>query len=119
MIAHMHAHSNRMTAWKVTGGVPTKVYETYDWSTPTQILLDSVHTNPAPNPATQTGGGVSGDLTLLPTDSLQWECAVDNNSNTTLKFRDEVFTGEMCIMSGLVVPTDEPLNQYDFTCYRN
>jgi hypothetical protein len=119
MAAHMHAHSSRMTAWKVTGGVPTKVYETYDWSTPTQILLDSVHTNPMFNPTTQTGGGVSGEMTLLPTDSLQWECAVNNDSSATLTFRDEVFTGEMCIMTGLVVPTDNPLSQYDFTCLRN
>jgi hypothetical protein len=119
MAAHMHAHSDRMTAWKVTGGAPTKIYETYDWSTPTQILLDSVHTNPLFNPTTQTGGGVSGEMTLLPTDSLQWECSVKNDSNATLTFRDEVFTGEMCIMTGLVVPTDNPLSQYNFTCLRN
>ncbi len=119
MAAHMHVHSTRMTAWKVSGGVPSKIYETFDWSAPTEILLDSVHNNPQPDPATQTGGGVSGLLTLQPSESLQWECEINNTGNDTLQFRNEVFTGEMCIMTGLVVPTDNPLDQYDFTCLRN
>jgi hypothetical protein len=119
MAAHMHAYADRMTAWTVTDGQANLVYETYDWSTPTEILFDSVHANTMPDPAAQTPGGATGDLILQPTDSLQWECDVNNTSATTLTFRNEVYTGEMCIMTGAVVPADDPMNPYDFTCTRN
>jgi hypothetical protein len=119
MAAHMHAHATRMSAWKVSDGTPSLVYETYNWDTPTELHFDSVHTNSPANPATQTGGGMSGPLTVAVGETIQWECAVDNTSNVTLTFRNEVYTGEMCIMTGEVVPTDDPMSQYDFTCTRN
>jgi hypothetical protein len=119
MAAHMHVHATRMTAWKVTGGTPTQIYETYDWSTPTDLRFDSVHQNLPANASTQTGGGMTGTLTLQPGDLLQWECEVNNTGNTTLTFRNEVRTGEMCIMTGAVVPIDDPMSPYDFTCTRN
>ena len=62
--AHMHAHATRMTVWKVSNGQPTQVYETYNWATPTDLHYDSVHTNNAADPATQTGGGMTGTLTV-------------------------------------------------------
>jgi hypothetical protein len=119
LAAHMHVHATRMSAWKVSNGTPSLVYETYDWGTPTELRYDTMHTNPPANHATQTGGGVSGALTLQPGEYLQWECEVNNTSSNTLTFRNEVFTGEMCIMTGQVVPTDNPMSQYDFTCLRN
>jgi hypothetical protein len=119
LAAHMHVHSDRMTAWKVTNGQPTLIYETYDWSSPTELRYDSVHTNQMPDPATQTPGGTSGDLVLQPTDTLQWQCDVNNTSNVTLTFRNEVETGEMCIMTGVMVPADNPMNADNFECQRN
>ncbi|MGH7272650.1 MAG: hypothetical protein ACREJ3_19645 [Polyangiaceae bacterium] len=119
LAAHMHAHSSRMTVWKVSAGQPTMVYESYSWENPVGFSYDSVHTNPAPDRATQTPGASSGQLTLQPTDTLQWECAVDNTSSNTLTFRNEVYTGEMCIVGGTMVPADDPMNPYDFTCTRN
>jgi hypothetical protein len=117
--AHMHAHATRMTVWKVSNGQPTQVYETYNWSTPTDLHYDSVHTNNPADPATQTGGGMSGSLTVDPTESIQWECEVNNDGTVPLTFRNEVFTGEMCIVTGSVVPTDDPMNRYDYTCTQN
>ncbi len=117
--AHMHAHATRMTVWKVSNGQPTQVYETYNWATPTDIRYDSVHNNVPADPATQTGGGMSGTLTVDPTESIQWECEVDNTGSVPLTFRNEVYTGEMCIVTGSVVPTDDPMNHYDYTCTLN
>ncbi|HTB76159.1 MAG TPA: hypothetical protein VK762_23085 [Polyangiaceae bacterium] len=117
--AHMHAHATRMSAWKVTGGQPSLVYENYDWASPTEIRYDSVHQNTMPDPATQTPGGSTGQMILQPTDTLQWECDVDNTSNVTLTFRNEVYTGEMCIMTGVMVPADDPMKPDDFTCTLN
>jgi hypothetical protein len=119
LYAHMHAHSARMTVWKVSGGKPSLVYETYDWSDPTQIKYDSVHQNTMPNRAMQTPGGSTGQLVLQPTDSLQWECEVNNTSDVTLTFRNEVNTGEMCIVTGEMVPADDPMKAANFTCNLN
>jgi hypothetical protein len=78
-----------------------------------------VHTNAPSNRATRTAGGSSGPILLEPGDSLQWECAVDNTSDDVLTFRNEVYTGEMCILAGIEVPTDDPMQPYDFTCSRD
>jgi len=119
LYAHMHAHAARMTVWKVSGGQSTLLYETYDWSNPTEIKYDSVHTNSMPDRATQTPGGATGAVVLQPTDTIQWECAVDNTSDVTLTFKNEVYTGEMCIVTGSMVPADDPMNADNFTCVQN
>ena len=108
LAAHMHVHATRMSAWKVSGGQPSLVYETYNWDQPTNVRYDSVHQNTMPDRATLTPGGSSGKMVLQPTDTLQWECEVDNTSDVTLTFRNEVYTGEMCIMTGVMVPDDDP-----------
>jgi hypothetical protein len=54
-----------------------------------------------------------------PTDTIQWECDIDNTSQDVLTFRNEVFTGEMCILTGAMVPADDPMNADDFTCTLN
>jgi hypothetical protein len=119
LAAHMHVHASRMSAWKVTGGQASLVYETYNWDQPTNVRYDSVHTNTMPNRAMQIPGGSTGQMILQPTDTLQWECEVDNTSDITLTFRNEVYTGEMCIMTGEMVPADDPMTPNDFTCTLN
>ncbi len=125
LAAHMHVHSTRMSAWKVSsvdGGPPTAtlIYETYSWSAPTVLKYDSAHPdNPPPDRATQSPGGTSGTLVVDPTDTIQWECDVDNTSNDVLTFKNEVFTGEMCILTGSMVPADNPMNPDNFTCTLN
>ncbi len=119
LAAHMHAHTSRLSMWKVTAGVAAQIYESYSWENPAGFSFDSVHTNPTWDRATQVPGAVSGQLVLQPSDSLQWECAVNNDSNVTLTFRNEVYTGEMCVVGGTMVPADDAMNPYDFTCTRN
>jgi hypothetical protein len=119
LAAHMHAHTSRLSMWKVTAGTPTQIYESYSWENPVGFEYDSVHTNPAWDRANQVPGATSGQLVLQPTDTLQWECAVDNTSDVTLTFRNEVYTGEMCIVGGTMVPADDPMNPDDFTCTLN
>jgi hypothetical protein len=119
LYAHMHAHSDRMTVWKVSGGQPSVVYETYDWASPTALKYDTVHTNTMPDRATQTPGGATGPLVVQPTDTIQWECEVDNTSDVTLTFRNEVYTGEMCIVTGVMVPADDPMKPDNFLCDLN
>jgi hypothetical protein len=119
LYAHMHAHADRMSVWKVSGGKPSLVYETYDWSAPTQIKFDSVHTNTAADRSTRTAGGSSGELVVQPTETIQWECEVNNTGDVMLTFRNEVYTGEMCIVTGEMVPVDDPMKPGNFTCTLN
>jgi hypothetical protein len=120
LAAHMHTHATRMTAWKVSGGVRTKVLEAFNWAEPGTVYFDSVHQNPTSDASAQrTGADISGDLVIQPTDELQWECAIDNTSAQTLTFRNEVQTGEMCVVTGTEVRDDDPMAQGGFGCVRN
>jgi hypothetical protein len=119
LAAHMHAHATRMTAWKVSANQPALVYEAFDWAEPVSLRYDSVHANTPPNRATRTAGGSTGQLVVRPEDSLQWECDVNNTSAQVLTFRNEVYTGEMCVLTGIAVPVDDPMRPYDFICTRN
>jgi hypothetical protein len=120
LAAHMHTHAARMTAWKVTNGAKTKVMEAFDWEEPATLYFDSAHVNTPSNAATKTAGGdYTGDLTIQPSDVLQWECDIDNTSAETLTFRNEVKTGEMCVVTGSMVNAVDPNEPTDFTCVRN
>jgi hypothetical protein len=120
LTAHMHAHANRMTIWKVAGKEKSKVLEDYSWADPQTLMFDSAHTNAPADPDTATAGGdVSGDLIVQPTEAIQWECDINNDSNITLTFRNEVFTGEMCLVAGTAVSADDPSKLADFVCTRN
>jgi hypothetical protein len=120
---HMHAHALRMSAWVVPNGNAAskkQVLEAYSWEDPSNIFYDTAHTNTPADPTTKTAGSdVSGDLVVNPTDSIQWECEVNNDSDKVLTFRNEVFTGEMCILTGSMVRADDPMQTADFRCTLN
>jgi hypothetical protein len=120
LAAHMHEHAVRMTAWKISGNERTRILESYKWDEPGQVRFDTVHDNPAPIAASRaTGADISGDLVVMPDERVEWECAVENDGNTTLTFRNEVLTGEMCVLTGTQVRADDPMQPSDFTCIRN
>lgn len=120
LAAHMHTHATRMTAWKVTAGTRTKVLEAFNWEDPGTVHFDSAHQNPKSDAvAKNTGADYSGDLILEPTDEIQWECEVENTGTQVLTFRNEVLTGEMCVVTGAQVGVDDPSTKTDFACVRN
>jgi hypothetical protein len=120
LASHMHAHAKRMTVYKASGGKLTKLLENYSWENPAQFFYDSAHTvSPADPVALQAGGDFSGDLYLAPTDTIQWECEIVNDGDTVLTFRNEVYTGEMCLVGGSLVNADDPMTLTDFTCNRD
>jgi hypothetical protein len=104
LTGHFHAHTQRMTIWKVAGGVKTPIFESHNWEEPGTLSFDSVHDNPPIDPNTALGG-VSGELDLAQGDQLQWECAVHNDSNDELTFQNSVYKGEMCNIFGFYAPS--------------
>jgi hypothetical protein len=101
---HYHAHTARFSAWKIKDGEKSLVYESYDWHEPGDIAYDSAHQNPAPDPDAKTPGGASGVLDVKAGETLAWECEIVNDGPVALTFKNEVFTGEMCILFGSAVP---------------
>jgi hypothetical protein len=119
LASHMHTHATRMTAWKVAGNESTLVYQSFDWAEPPSFRYDSVTQNPVTDLSTRTAGAISGPLVVHPGESMRWECAINNTSDQILTFRNEVLTGEMCLLGGSAVAADDPMNPYDFSCTRN
>jgi hypothetical protein len=117
LVAHMHSHTKRVSAYIQRAGSSDKqkVYEDYNWEEPTFLYYNSQVKNPAPDPITKTTGGFSGILVAHPGDQLSWECEVHNDSNDlTLQFGDKALTGEMCNMFGVYGPALKPWSCFSF-----
>ncbi len=107
LFGHRHAHSTQFTAWvEHPSGQKDLLYQDWDWHEPTELMFNSITTNPLPDPAAKTAGGMSGLLVLAAGDKLDWECIVNNDSDNTLTFSNEVYKGEMCNVFGSIVATD-------------
>jgi len=113
---HRHFWTTSFTSWIERAGssVPEIVYQSFDWHNMPSYRYDSLAQNPAPNPAALTDGAASGIVTLNPGDKLHFNCHIEytderaaTNANApspetqgNLKFKNEVYGGEICIMFG-------------------
>jgi hypothetical protein len=98
----MSAAVRRLSAWVVrASGERELIYETYDWGDPPALRYDSITANPPPDPNTATSGGLSGILLLDPSDTLEWECEIDNSTDQVLPFGiTGVYEGVTCDLTG-------------------
>jgi len=108
LFGHMHSHGKRFSAWVARkgadAGARTLIYESYDWSELDLIEFNSVKQNPQIEYAGGKPGGMSGDLSLSPGDSIEYECAIDNTEDFALTFQAKALSGEMCNMFGSFTP---------------
>jgi len=100
LYGHRHANTVRFSAWRTRNGKSDLIYEDYDWHDPLVVEYNTITENKAPDPEALRGGAVSGVLDVLPGDTLDWECEVKNQTNKVLRFTNEVYDGEMCILIG-------------------
>jgi hypothetical protein len=98
--AHSHAHTETFTVWRVHAGQEQLLYKSFDWAEPTGAIYNTTTNIPAPNEATKTDGGATGLQYLEPGDSLKWACLVNNTTNASLRFANEAYTAEMCLLPG-------------------
>jgi len=113
LLGHYHSHGKKFTASirrKATGMIE-KVFEMYDYQDPATFEYDSVNKNPAFSAA--AAGAVSGILEVKDGDVLMWDCHILNDSNVTLRYTNEVKTGEMCNLWGSSLGV-QPLNCVHF-----
>lgn len=100
---HSHAHTESFTAYRIRGGQRDLVYQSFDWAEPDILTFNSVVQNPLPDPAAKSDGGMTGTFILQPGDQLEWSCDVNNTTDAALRFANEAYTAEMCLLAGSYV----------------
>jgi hypothetical protein len=103
MYGHRHANNVRFTAWRVRGGQQDVIYQGYNWEETLQLEYSSTVMNPKPDTGPMVEGGWSGILDVKSGDQFQWECHVINQTDGTLLFTNNTYTGEMCIVDAELV----------------
>jgi hypothetical protein len=117
---HFHAHTTRFSAWKLdTEGVKTPLIEAFNWAELASFYLDSRTKNPEPDARLLRDGAISGPVTIRKDEAIEWECEIENDSDATLKFRNEVQTGEMCMVVGMTAALPGEGESVPFNCVRN
>jgi hypothetical protein len=103
LLGHTHAHGIRETAWirDPTTSARVKVFEQFDYKEPQIFYYDTVAKNPAFT--ANRPGAFTGVLDVKAGDALDWECEVNNDSDKSLTYTNEVQTGEMCNIWGQTV----------------
>jgi|HubBroStandDraft_1064217.scaffolds.fasta_scaffold49314_1 hypothetical protein len=107
---HYHAHTTEFTAWATVNGQKQQIIQEYGIlgvaPEPKTWYFDSALQNPTPDLSTQTSGAASGILHMQTGDTISWECDVTNNNvQGGIQFANAVYTGEMCNMFGMYVPS--------------
>ncbi len=96
MFGHRHAATDRFAVWKND----ELVYDSWNWQESVAYDYDSITKNPPLDPDKKTDGAVSGVLPVTQGDKINIECDVNNQTDNTLYFKNELLTGEMCILFG-------------------
>ncbi|HEX4334446.1 MAG TPA: hypothetical protein VH062_00955 [Polyangiaceae bacterium] len=96
MFGHRHVATDRFAVWKND----ELVYDSWNWQESVAYDYDSMTQNPALDPDKKTDGATSGILPVTTGDKINIECDVNNQTDNTLYFKNELYTGEMCILFG-------------------
>jgi hypothetical protein len=100
LFGHFHANTERFTAWRHRDGKTDLLYESFNWEEPADLTFDTVNKNPTPDAGQRRDGGWNGPLDFKANDVIEWECQVNNKTDGNLKFANEAYTAEMCILFG-------------------
>jgi hypothetical protein len=99
LFGHRHAHTERFAVWQNDN----LIYDSWDWQESVVYTYNSITTNPSLAPDKKKDGALSGIVEIKAGDKIKIQCDVNNTSENTLTFRNEVMTGEMCILFGSTV----------------
>ncbi len=99
LYGHRHAWTDRFAVWHND----RLIYDSWDWVESVVYDFNSVTENPPINPDGGSDGAVSGVLEVQNGDEIRILCDVNNQSENTLTFSNEAYTGEMCILFGASV----------------
>lgn len=115
LFGHRHAWTTNFSVWVERGSAePEIIYQSFDWFDEPTYQYNSQVKNPVPAWKNRADGAHSGILNLKAGDELHFNChieytaerAKEENSPVTpqqngpLRFANEAFTAEMCILFG-------------------
>jgi hypothetical protein len=115
LYGHRHAWTTTFTAWVESSSQPPQIiYQSFDWFDEPTFQYNSEITNPKPDPANRLDAAYSGILELKTGDELHFNChieytdarAKEENSPVTpsqngpLRFANQAYNAEMCILFG-------------------
>ena len=114
LFGHRHAWTTNFSSWvEKPGGMNQIVYQSFNWADEPTYRYDSQAMNPAPAPEKLMDGATSGVFMLKTGEKLHFNChieftderAADVNGPSpasigTLRFANQAFNAEMCILFG-------------------
>jgi len=100
---HRHANNTRFVMTRIRGSQRDIIYDAYKWEEPLLLEYSSTVTNKAADPTNMVEGGWNGILDLVTGDKIEWTCDVNNTTDGTLRFTNNTYTGEMCIIDAEAV----------------
>jgi hypothetical protein len=100
---HRHANNTRFLMTRIRGTQRDVIYDAYKWDEPLLLDYSSTVTNRAADPANMGEGGWNGILDLMTGDKIEWTCDVNNTTDGVLRFTNNTYTGEMCIIDAEAV----------------
>jgi len=99
LFGHRHAWTPRFAVWLLD----KLVYDSWDWEESVTFNYDSSTTNPPIDTQAKHDGAISGILEFKAGDELKFTCYIENDSDNTLGFSNQVYEGEMCNLWGSAV----------------
>ena len=103
LYGHRHANNVRFTVTRVRGAQRDVIYDANKWDEPLLLEYSTLVENAAPDPTQGLEGGWNGILDLATGDKVEWSCDVVNKNDTALRFTNQTFLGEMCIVDAEAV----------------
>jgi hypothetical protein len=101
LFGHRHVWTPRFAVWLNE----KLIYDSWSWQESVTFNYDSLTMNPPIDTAMKIDGAVSGSIDVKAGDKLKFTCFIENKSDTTLRFSNELRGGEMCNLWGSAVGT--------------
>ena len=139
VFGHRHAWTSNFSSWvENPDGKLDIIYQSFYWLDEPTYRYDSETMNPTPAPMAKTDGATSGVRMLMPGQKLHFNCHIEYTDERaksekapktpaevgTLRFANEAFTAEMCILFGstaavrLPAPVSDTSKLPDFATIR-
>jgi hypothetical protein len=101
LFGHRHVWTPHFAAWLND----KLIYDSWSWEESATFNYDSLTMNPPIMTERMVDGAVSGILPVKVGDVLKFTCYIENTSDKTLGFSNELYDGEMCNLWGSAVGT--------------
>jgi hypothetical protein len=99
LFGHRHAWTPRFAVWLRD----ELIYDSWSWQDSVTFNYDSLSMNPPIRTESKVDGAVSGMVEFKTGDELKFTCFIENESEKTLGFSNQVYDGEMCNLWGSAV----------------